>query len=115
MINIGYIIGIVLLLLTHSFMTTVLAVTFIGISSGSNFALALTLLSFRAKDKMQAAELSGMAQSVGYSLAAIGPVLIGYLFDLTHTWVIPLTLLIGMAILIIYFGFYAGQNKYVLD
>lgn len=114
-INIGYIIGIVLLLLTHSFMTTIIAVTIIGISSGSNFALALTLLSFRAKDKIQAAELSGMAQSFGYSLAAIGPVLIGYLYDLTHTWIIPLILLIGIALLIIYFGFYAGQNKYVLE
>lgn len=87
----------------------------IGISSGSNFALALTFLSLRAKDKMQAAELSGMAQSVGYLLAAIGPVCIGYLFDLTQTWVIPLSFLIGIAMLIIYFGMYAGQNKYVLE
>lgn len=48
---------------------------------------ALPLLVFfglRTKDSKQAAELSGMAQSVGNLLAAAGPILFGFLHDVTH-------------------------------
>ena len=113
--NLLYIIGIVLLLTNQSFITIVIATTLLGISSSSNFALALTFLSIRAKNAKDAAELSGMAQSIGYCVAATGPIIIGFIFDLTNNWTIPLLLLIGITIAIILFGLNAGRNKYVFD
>lgn len=113
--NIGYIIGIILLLTSPSFWVIGLAVTLIGISSSSNFALALFFLSVRAKTKIHSAQLSGMAQSIGYALAAVGPMFIGFIFDLTYSWTLPLIILIVVTLFIIYFGSQAGQNKYVLD
>lgn len=102
------------LLLTSSYTLMVVSVTLIGIPLGGNFALALTFLGLRAQNAQDASELSGMAQSIGYSLAAIGPVFIGYLFDLTGNWSTPILLLIGLAVMNIGFGLGAGRNKYVL-
>jgi len=41
----------------------------------------MMLFGLRTSNTHDAAELSGMAQSVGYLLAAIGPTLFGYLHD----------------------------------
>ena len=60
-----------------------------------------------------AAELSGMTQSSGYILAAIGPMLIGYLFDLTHLWTIPLIALTVVSTIMTVFGMLSGRNRYV--
>src|SRR5690625_921350 len=113
--NMLYIIGIVTLLLKPSFGLIIFAITFIGIASSANFALSLSFLSIRAKDAKSAAELSGMAQSIGYLLAAIGPIFIGFIYDITHAWTVPLIILIGITFIIIYVGMQAGQNKYVLE
>lgn len=102
------------LLLTSSYVLMVISVTFIGIPLGGNFALALTFLGLRAQNAQDASELSGMAQSIGYSFAAIGPVFMGYLFDVTGDWTIPISVLIGFAALNIIFGMGAGRNRYVL-
>lgn len=111
-INLG---GFILLLLNISFLTTVIAITLIGFSTNGNFAIALTFLGVRAKTAQHAAELSGMAQTIGYVIAASGPILIGYIFDVTNAWTIPLFILMGVLLIVIYFGIYAGKNRYVLD
>lgn len=114
-VNIFYIAGIVGLLITNNFFLILIAVTLVGASSSANFALALSFLSIRAKNARDAADLSGMAQSVGYILASFGPILIGYIYDVTQNWTVPLLTLVVIGMLIIYFGLHAGQNKYVLD
>lgn len=103
------------LLLNVSNIVTILSITLIGITLGGSFALALTFLGIRARNARHASELSGMAQSIGYSLAAIGPVCIGYLYDVTNTWTVPLTVLICVSGLVILFGMGAGRDRYVLQ
>ncbi|RYY81902.1 MAG: cyanate transporter, partial [Comamonadaceae bacterium] len=51
----------------------------LGIAQGGAFALALTLIVLRSRDAHVAAQLSGMAQGVGYLVAAFGPLLVGLL------------------------------------
>lgn len=68
----------------------------IGLSTGTNFVLALSFLSFRARDSQQAAALSGMAQSCGYLLATAGPVVFGALHDTSGGWTVPLIVLAGV-------------------
>ncbi|HLR53537.1 MAG TPA: MFS transporter [Pseudogracilibacillus sp.] len=112
-VNILFMSGLILLLLQNSFTMVLIAVSFIGLASSSNFALALTFLSIRAKNAQDAADLSGMAQSVGYVLAATGPILIGSIYDMTDGWTIPIFCLIIVVIGILYFGSRAGQHRYV--
>ncbi len=103
------------LLVGSSMAVMVISIILIGITLSGGFALALTLLGLRAKTSEQASELSGMAQSLGYLLAAIGPFAIGLLFDLTNSWTTPLFALILISILIMFFGYKAGRDKYVLN
>lgn len=114
-VNILFIVGILFIILQPTLWVTIIAMTLIGFSSSANFSLSLTFIAIRAKNARDAAELSGMAQTVGYTLAAIGPIFIGFVFDITQNWYIPLFLLIGITFIIIVVGLSAGQNKYVLD
>ncbi|NYT64267.1 MFS transporter [Alcaligenaceae bacterium] len=54
-----------------------------GIGQGGLFAIAMTVIVLRSPDPLVAAQLSGMAQGVGYVLAAFGPLLIGVLHSAT--------------------------------
>ncbi|MBO9468675.1 MFS transporter [Endozoicomonas sp. G2_2] len=58
----------------------------LGLGQGGTFSMGLTLIALRAADSRIAAELSGMAQGIGYVLAALGPLLVGILHDLTGGW-----------------------------
>ncbi|MFB9986274.1 CynX/NimT family MFS transporter [Bacillus benzoevorans] len=88
-------------------------VVLLGLGAGLAFGLAMIFFSLRTANAKQAAELSGMAQSVGYLLAAMGPTLFGYLNDLTNSWMIPLLILVGASVLLFLFGLGAGRNRYV--
>ncbi|GAA0589936.1 CynX/NimT family MFS transporter [Virgibacillus siamensis] len=103
------------LLLGESYTVMVISTIFIGLTLSGSFALALAFLGMRARTARNAAELSGMAQSFGYCLAAVGPMLIGLLYDVTLSWNLPLITLICITVLVMLFGMGAGRNKYVLD
>lgn len=68
----------------------------VGLSQGVGITLALSFFALRARDARQAAALSGMGQSLGYLLAAIGPLLFGVLHDATGGWGTPLAILAGL-------------------
>lgn len=87
----------------------------LGISLGAAISHGLTLIGLRAANAKQASDLSGMAQSVGYLLAALGPFIIGFLFDFFHTWTIPLILLVVITVIYTIAGVGAGRNLYVLQ
>ncbi|KGE16423.1 transporter [Paenibacillus wynnii] len=87
----------------------------IGIAGGFAFGLVMMFFSLRTKTTQEAAELSGMAQSVGYLLAAAGPALFGWLHDFTHSWDLPLILLLGASVMLLLVGLGAGKNRFVGD
>jgi CP family cyanate transporter-like MFS transporter len=68
-----------------------------GVSSGSALVYALTRISLAARSSAHATRLSGMAQSVGYLLAATGPVAAGWLRDRTGSWTATLVLVASLA------------------
>lgn len=65
----------------------------LGLGQGSALSLALTFVVARAADTRVAAELSGMAQTVGYLVAGMGPFAVGALRDVSGSWTLPLVLL----------------------
>lgn len=63
------------------------------IGPGASISLALLFMVLRSTSTAQTSQVSGMAQSVGYGLAAAGPVGIGALHDLTGSWTFAMTAL----------------------
>jgi CP family cyanate transporter-like MFS transporter len=82
-----------------------------GLGSGSSLALSLAFFSLRAHDATQTASLSGMAQSVGYSLAALGPVGFGLLHDVSGGWFAPLVALWALVGVQAWAGWMAGRAR----
>lgn len=89
------------------------AVISLGIGAGSAFSLAMMLFTLRTNTVDEAAQLSGMAQSAGYLLAATGPVIFGKVYDLTLDWDTSLYILLSMTLIILFAGLYASQSKTV--
>ncbi|WP_405621489.1 CynX/NimT family MFS transporter [Streptomyces sp. NBC_00076] len=81
-----------------------------GLGGGACLVLALTFQGQRAADASQAAALASMAQSVGYLVAAIGPLLLGALHDLTGGWTLPLLLLVALTLAQAAVGAGAGRD-----
>lgn len=90
-------------------------VPLLGLSSGASLGMSLTLMAQRARDHDAASALSGMSQSVGYAVAAVGPVLFGWLHSLTGGWALPLAVLLAMNVGLSLVGVFAGRDRYVLD
>lgn len=86
-----------------------------GLAIGFCFPLALSFFVTRASNARQAAALSGMAQSVGYGIAAMGPVLFGALHDWSHGWVAPLWMMVACSLVQIAAGWHAGRKGHVGD
>lgn len=90
-----------------------LSIIAIGIAGGIAFSLSMMFFNLRTSTPKEAADLSGMAQSIGYILAAVGSFLFGLLHDLTNNWQSSLFLLIGMTIILLFVGLNAGSSKKV--
>jgi CP family cyanate transporter-like MFS transporter len=101
------------LLLGSSYPVLIVSIALIGFALGGAFPLALSYIGLRARSAHQAAELSGMTQSTGYLLAAVGPLFIGYLYDMAHSWTLPILTLILVSVVIVVFGMLSGRNRYV--
>jgi len=84
-----------------------------GAGAGSSFTLSLTLLALRSSGAAGAAALSAMAQSVGYLVAAAGPVAVGALHDATGGWTASLLLLVVVAAAQVVVGLGAGRARLV--
>ncbi len=86
-------------------------VSILGFTLGGSFGLALLFIVLRSLHTEGATELSGMAQSVGYLLAAVGPTLFGALHDLSAGWLIPMGMLFLTALLKLWSGHGAGAPQ----
>jgi MFS transporter, CP family, cyanate transporter len=89
------------------------AVLLLGWAQSAALGLSLTLVAVRAPDAAHAAQLSGMAQSVGYVLAATGPFAVGALHDVTSGWTVPLLLLLALLAVQGTAGVLAGRDRLV--
>lgn len=108
-----FILGLLGLLVGKGFII-VLSVILIGLASGTTFSLSMMFFSLRTKSAKQAAAISGMSQAIGYLLAAIGPVLFGGLYDLTNAWVLPMSMLLTAAFMLLIAGVQSGRDRVIL-
>ncbi|MCL4126220.1 UNVERIFIED_CONTAM: hypothetical protein GTU68_014335 [Idotea baltica] len=84
-------------------------VSLIGFVLGGSFGLSLLFIVLRSHDTASATELSGMAQSIGYLIAATGPFIFASIYDLTESWIMALVLLLVVAFLKLFSGLSAAK------
>jgi CP family cyanate transporter-like MFS transporter len=87
----------------------------IGLTGGATLAMSLTLMALRARDHDTSTALSGMSQSVGYVIAALGPIAFGALHSLTGGWTASLALVLAVLLALTVVGVFAGRDRYVLE
>ncbi|TDW81584.1 CP family cyanate transporter-like MFS transporter [Kribbella pratensis] len=82
-----------------------------GLGQGAGLVAALSLISLRGRGHHETTQLSGMAQAVGYTLAAAGPVVAGYLTQVTGGWTTTLTVFATLAAVQVTLGFVVGRDS----
>jgi MFS transporter, CP family, cyanate transporter len=89
------------------------SVVVLGIGQGTSFALALNFFVLRAASPLTTAALAAMAQSVGYVITAMGPLVVGALRDLTGGWTVPVVTLAALTIPQAYAGVRAWEGRQI--
>lgn len=79
-----------------------------GTAQGGGFAALLTVIARAAGNARQSTALSAFVQGGGYTVAALGPPVLGFAHDLTAGWTLPLLLVVGTTIGFAVFGITAA-------
>ena len=108
-------IGITMLLIrTDSFAYWLILNLLIGMSVSALFPYLMVTFSLKTSTPAQTAQLSGLAQTGGYILAAFGPSLFGYSVDLFHSWTPAILILLGLTIIMTTSLFYIEKFDKIL-
>ena len=85
----------------------------LGVGQGGLFAIAMTMIVLRSGSPVIASQLSSMAQGVGYTLAAIAPLIIGLLLDRSDSLVGPAIMFFVLFVALCLAGLGAGRALFV--
>ncbi|HTU85766.1 MAG TPA: MFS transporter [Solirubrobacteraceae bacterium] len=85
----------------------------LGVGQNAAFPLALTMIVLRGGSLTNTAGLSTLVQTVGYLVAALGPLAIGAVHELTGSWTPSLLVLIGLLVPQLLLGLAAARNRTV--
>ena len=108
-------IGITMLLIrTDAFAYWLILNLLIGMSVSALFPYLMVTFSLKTSTPAQTAQLSGLAQTGGYILAAFGPSLFGYSFDLFHSWTPAILILLGLTVIMTMSLFYIEKFDKIL-
>lgn len=105
-----YMFGIGMMLSARDPLVLFIATLVCGFSTGASFGLTMVLIPLRSSTAGISTQLSGMVQSGGYAFAALGPILMGAIYDATNSWTIPLIFVISLTAILFVSGYFSGQN-----
>jgi CP family cyanate transporter-like MFS transporter len=88
-------------------------VVFLGLGQNASFPLALTLIVLRGGTVTSTAGLSTLVQTVGYLLAALAPLAIGAVHDISGSWTPALIVLLALLVPQLVMGLEAARNRTV--
>lgn len=91
------------------FLTIITIIT--GFGSGLAFNLAVIFFTEKTTNPYQTAEVSGMAQSAGYLLAAIGPVMFGFIENMINSWNSIIIIIVIMSVLLTISGILVARHQ----
>ena len=99
-ISIAGMIGIAMLLYpSNNFLYWLVVHLLIGTACSALFPYLMVCFSLKTSSSEKTAQLSGLAQTGGYILAAFGPTLFGYSFDLFQSWIPAVLALLAIDII----------------
>ncbi len=88
-------------------------VVLLGIGQNAAFPLALTMIVLRGGTATSTAGLSTLVQTVGYLIAAVAPLAIGAVHDLSGSWTPALVVLLALLVPQTILGLAAARNRTV--
>lgn len=109
----AFVLGYLGLLLTPSTLTW-LWVALVG-AGPLLFPASLTLINLRSRTHEGSVALSGFVQGIGYSIGALGPLLVGILHSATGSWTAPLILLLVTVLACAVPAVLVGRRTFVED
>lgn len=112
MFTVFYMVGFVGLVMEWTSLAVVW-MALLGLAGGASFSLAMMFFTLRTRTAYEAADLSGFAQSLGYLVAAVGPILFGYLHDLFGGWNKAGWLFVVVATVLFLCSMRASKDEYV--
>jgi CP family cyanate transporter-like MFS transporter len=86
-----------------------------GLAQGSLLGLGFLFFGIRSRDTLGAGRLAAMAQTVGFLIAAAGPLVMGALHDATGGWTAPLVFLLVAVVPTLLTGLGAARDRVVGD
>lgn len=81
----------------------------------ASFPLILALLGMRSRTPNGTTALSGFTQSMGYTIAAFGPVAFGALGGLTGSWTVSLWILVALMVPMTIAGYFSCRKWFIED
>lgn len=83
--------------------------------SGFAFPTVIALITARTRDPGVTARLSGFVQPLGYMFAAVGPFVVGMIYEATGTWTLVLVLLMASGVVLTLAGLRVSRPTWVDD
>lgn len=108
-----YTIGMVGMLFGKSLLVLMPSIALCGFCSGTCISFVMALFGLHTSNGADASRLSGTAQSLGYLIAAAGPVGLGKIYDLTGVWGGPLGFLLAATVILIFLGKIVGREEII--
>lgn len=87
----------------------------LGLGTASTFGLIMTLFGIKTDNPADTRALSGMVQTLGYLMAAIGPWVTGQLKAVTGNWHLALWVTIFVGLLFTTFGYLSERHDLVVE
>ena len=113
---IGYVVGPLLFLLNIQSTWLLVVIAFLtGFGAGLAFNEAIYFFTNKTTNPFQTAEVSGMAQSAGYLLAAFGPVIFGFLHEIFNTWSVTMVSLSVLSVILVVSGITINHHKPIAE
>lgn len=112
LILLGYLIGLTPFLVNSGTVVLTIATMILGATTAAIFSLAMSFITILANTPDEAGQIGGTAQSGGYLIASISPVLLGVLQSHTHSWSDIVIVLMILAVINITIGFVLNRNHF---
>lgn len=111
-LGVVYVIGLVLLMFCSANpLSLVLPLLLCGLCGGACITYVSMLYGLRTNTPGDSSSVSGIAQSVGYLVAAVGPVAVGSIFDATSDWLMGISFMAAVALTLIVLGYLVGRDR----
>ena len=112
-VALAYLLGSIFIYISNSKLQVISSIVIMAIGSSGTYSAAIILMELRSKSSSTVAIVSGLSQSLGYLLASVGPVLMGYLFDIYESIDFPMIIFILVSFLLVLSGITAGKEGYI--